>query len=238
MFGSPSRELPQKIGFVLIPNFSFVAFTGAVEALRLANHVSGKNLYSWSLYSAGGSPVTASNGIVLYPEADLDAARGPGQFPTLAAFQGAGARNRGSDRPPRGTRPAEASNPKQEQADALPMAADVAQAQSQGSKAQSHGNDQPTSPDPDVDGGDPPAKPGFSDDEVPEHSGPVRKPGTPDPSGPHPEVPSRDPAARTSAGGLKHLVDESKDRDERSESGSYARYGRTVPRARLKDIQE
>lgn len=74
MFGTPSRELPQKIGFVLIPNFSFVAFTGAVEALRLANHVSGQDLYSWSLNSVAGEPVAASNGIVLSPDAGLDAA--------------------------------------------------------------------------------------------------------------------------------------------------------------------
>ena len=78
MFGTPSRELPQRIGFVPIPNFSFVAFSGAVEALRLANHVSGQNLYAWALFSAGGAPVTASNGITLHPEGDLDAANGLG----------------------------------------------------------------------------------------------------------------------------------------------------------------
>ncbi len=63
MFGSTPRELPQKIGFVLIPRFSMIAFTAALEPLRLANRASGRELYAWSLHSADGGPVPASNGI-------------------------------------------------------------------------------------------------------------------------------------------------------------------------------
>ena len=47
MFGATSSELPQRIAFILVPNFSMIAFTSAVEPLRLANRTAGKDLYSW-----------------------------------------------------------------------------------------------------------------------------------------------------------------------------------------------
>jgi transcriptional regulator GlxA family with amidase domain len=61
------RELPQRIGFFLVPQFSMIAFTAAVEPLRLANRLSDKALYKWILISADGEPVQASNGIELKP---------------------------------------------------------------------------------------------------------------------------------------------------------------------------
>ena len=74
MFGSRPRELPQRIGLVLIPQFSMIALTSAIEPLRLANRASGQPLYAWTLYSVDGHPVTASNGVALHPEGDLEAA--------------------------------------------------------------------------------------------------------------------------------------------------------------------
>src|SRR5262249_17716793 len=68
MFGTHPKELPQKIAFLLVPNFSMIAFTSAVEPLRLANRVSGRSLYSWHLFSPDGGPIAASNGIALTPE--------------------------------------------------------------------------------------------------------------------------------------------------------------------------
>ncbi len=68
MLGTAPRELPQRIGFILIPNFSLIAFTSAIEPLRLANRVSAKALYQWRLVSADGQPVTSSCGVVLHPE--------------------------------------------------------------------------------------------------------------------------------------------------------------------------
>ena len=74
MLGTAPRELPQRIGFVLIPSFSMIAFTAAVESLRLANRASDQCLYEWHLFSTDGQPVTASNGISLTPEGDLEKA--------------------------------------------------------------------------------------------------------------------------------------------------------------------
>ena len=59
MFGAPPKELPQKLAFLLVPDFSMIAFTSAVEPLRLANRASGRELYSWHLFSPDGKPVTA-----------------------------------------------------------------------------------------------------------------------------------------------------------------------------------
>ncbi len=74
MFGNPPRELPQQIGFLLVPDFSLIAFTAAVETLRLANRTSGQELYRWRMFTSDGQPVRCSSGIVLTPEGDLDAA--------------------------------------------------------------------------------------------------------------------------------------------------------------------
>ncbi|MEM7222620.1 MAG: GlxA family transcriptional regulator [Pseudomonadota bacterium] len=74
MFGFAPRELPQRIGFILVPRFSMIAFTAAVEPLRLANRSSGQSLYTWQLYTTDGAAVTASNGIELHPHGDLQAA--------------------------------------------------------------------------------------------------------------------------------------------------------------------
>jgi transcriptional regulator GlxA family with amidase domain len=52
-----------QVGFLLVPNFSMIAFTAAVEVLRLANHVSGREAFGWKVYSPDGKPVRASNGI-------------------------------------------------------------------------------------------------------------------------------------------------------------------------------
>ena len=74
MFTGPPRELPYGIAFILVPRFSMIAFTAAIEPLRLANHSKGEALYRWSLFTVDGKPVTASNGIVLEPDGDLQAA--------------------------------------------------------------------------------------------------------------------------------------------------------------------
>src|SRR5688572_4216000 len=72
MFGDLPAKLPQQIAFLLVPNFSMIAFTSAVEPLRLANRASGKELYRWHLFTPDGKPVAASNGIQLTPSGAVD----------------------------------------------------------------------------------------------------------------------------------------------------------------------
>ncbi len=61
----------QTILFLLVPKFSMIAFSSAIEALRLANRAVGKTVYEWRLISKGGEPVEASNGIILNTDARL-----------------------------------------------------------------------------------------------------------------------------------------------------------------------
>jgi transcriptional regulator GlxA family with amidase domain len=72
MLGDLSRELPQRICFVLVPRFSMIAFTSAVEPLRIANRLSGRQLYDWQLYSVDGQTVRSSSNIELHPEGAIE----------------------------------------------------------------------------------------------------------------------------------------------------------------------
>ena len=49
-----------------------IAFSSAVEVLRMANYVGRADHYQWSIYSLDGSPVHASNGIAVRPTQALD----------------------------------------------------------------------------------------------------------------------------------------------------------------------
>jgi len=74
MLGNAPRELPQLFGFILVPDFSMMAVTAAIEAMRQANRLSGRELYGWRLYTADGAPIRASNGFFLPIDGDLEAA--------------------------------------------------------------------------------------------------------------------------------------------------------------------
>ncbi len=52
----------ERVGFLLIPQFTLLAFASAVEPLRLANRATGRPLYEWRLLSRDGLPVRASFG--------------------------------------------------------------------------------------------------------------------------------------------------------------------------------
>ncbi|CAN0625574.1 AraC family transcriptional regulator, glycine betaine-responsive activator [Burkholderia multivorans] len=51
--------------FLLMPHFNMIAFTNAIEVLRVANQLSKNNHYTWQLVSVNGGKVEASNGIEL-----------------------------------------------------------------------------------------------------------------------------------------------------------------------------
>ncbi len=54
-----------RFAFLLIPQFSMMAFAAAIEPLRAANRLAGQTLYQWDLVSPDGAPVAASNGITV-----------------------------------------------------------------------------------------------------------------------------------------------------------------------------
>jgi len=61
----------QHMVFVLIEEFSHLAFSCAVEPLRIANLVSGEELYSWSFASEDGAQAVCSNGSITLVHHDL-----------------------------------------------------------------------------------------------------------------------------------------------------------------------
>merc|ERR1711991_659333 len=51
--------------FLLLPNFTLLSFASALECLRIANRMAGKDVYSWTLLSEGGDLVECSAGTTL-----------------------------------------------------------------------------------------------------------------------------------------------------------------------------
>lgn len=58
---------PESIGFLQVPNYSMIAFAAAVEPLRVANLITGRELYRWHVVTLDGEPVAASNGLSMQP---------------------------------------------------------------------------------------------------------------------------------------------------------------------------
>jgi transcriptional regulator GlxA family with amidase domain len=67
--GTASRV--RRIGFLLVQEFTLIAFTSAVEPLRMANRLSGKRLYEWKMVSLNGEPVHASSGLIFTADLPL-----------------------------------------------------------------------------------------------------------------------------------------------------------------------
>lgn len=63
--------VPKVFSFFLVPNFSMMAFTAAVEPLRSANRMSGSQLYAWRVITKDGRPVQASNRLQVVADAAI-----------------------------------------------------------------------------------------------------------------------------------------------------------------------
>lgn len=82
----------ETILFLLIPDFSMMAFTSALEPLRIANRLAGKRLYAWRLVSVDGAPVAASSGIAIQVDMALAGCEPlvGGKLPTVVLCGGLG----------------------------------------------------------------------------------------------------------------------------------------------------
>ena len=65
------RKEARIFGFLLLPRFSLLAFTSAVEPMRSANRLAGQRLYDWRLISRNGGPVASSGGIEVMTQAAI-----------------------------------------------------------------------------------------------------------------------------------------------------------------------
>ena len=57
-----------RVGFLLLDNFTMIALASAVEPLRMANQLSGSELYSWHMITETGAQVSASDGLSFTPD--------------------------------------------------------------------------------------------------------------------------------------------------------------------------
>ena len=63
---------PRTFVFVLLDQFTMLSFACAIEPLRIANRMSGKELYRWVLAGEGGDFATCSNGASFKLDMDLE----------------------------------------------------------------------------------------------------------------------------------------------------------------------
>jgi len=72
MFNDFGQNRIRRVGFILLPEFSMIAFAAAIEPLRLANRVTETDIYQTRIYSADGRPTVASNGVAISVDGDFD----------------------------------------------------------------------------------------------------------------------------------------------------------------------
>jgi len=64
----PAGVQPLSVTFVLLPKFTMLAFSSAIEPLRMANQLTQQVLFRWQVLSDDGLPVACSNGVPVVVE--------------------------------------------------------------------------------------------------------------------------------------------------------------------------
>ncbi len=67
-----AEQRTQKFAFLLLENFTLLAFSSAIEPLRLANYSAKTQLYSWRVVGENREGVQSSGGLVIKPDIGLD----------------------------------------------------------------------------------------------------------------------------------------------------------------------
>ncbi|WP_299875694.1 GlxA family transcriptional regulator [uncultured Sulfitobacter sp.] len=67
----PDTEKPRRFVFVLLDQFSLLCFATAIEALRIANRMGGRELYTWQVVGEGGESAACSAGTIFQLDDDL-----------------------------------------------------------------------------------------------------------------------------------------------------------------------
>lgn len=71
-FPVPDPGATRSYAFVLVPGFTLLAFSSAIEPLRIANQLSQQPLYRWQVLSETGEAVVSSSGIPVGVDGRLD----------------------------------------------------------------------------------------------------------------------------------------------------------------------
>lgn len=61
------------LSFLLLPEYAMVSLLSAIEPLRIANRLAGKEVFRWQCLSEDGESVVASNGMALEKPISINA---------------------------------------------------------------------------------------------------------------------------------------------------------------------
>ncbi len=64
-------DKPKRFVFVLLENFTLLSFASAVECLRIANRMAGRDFYEWRVLGEGGQTMPSSAGATFALDGDL-----------------------------------------------------------------------------------------------------------------------------------------------------------------------
>ncbi len=67
-----TQRLPNRFGFLLIEDFTLISMSSAIETLRMANRLSGEDVYAWKTISETGEGVCASDGLCISADRGID----------------------------------------------------------------------------------------------------------------------------------------------------------------------
>lgn len=67
-----SADTGTRVGFLLLRHYTLISLAAAVEPLRMANQLAGKQLYQWTLITEDGNSVAASDGIRTMPDTSIE----------------------------------------------------------------------------------------------------------------------------------------------------------------------
>ena len=70
-------SIHRRVCFLLVPEFSMLAFSAALEPLRMANRLADRQLYSWEILAETMDPVLASSGLSITPDRTVEDVRDP-----------------------------------------------------------------------------------------------------------------------------------------------------------------
>jgi len=74
-----------KVGFLLFDQFTLISLASAIEPLRMANHLSGRQLYDWQLITSGHDMISASGGTQMKPDTST---KNAGEFDLVLVVAG------------------------------------------------------------------------------------------------------------------------------------------------------
>ena len=76
-----------RLAFLLVPQFSLMSFSAALEPLRAANRLSARTPYVWEFVSVDGQPVMASNAIPVAVQSSLEELKKPDMLVVCAGLE-------------------------------------------------------------------------------------------------------------------------------------------------------